>query len=522
MANSKPSHHPDQPRGNIVEMPKRRRSDEDAGGENVRAKRSRTGSRRNLLDISDEILLRILSYLPTRELLRAECVSRRMRALAMDRGIWRLKYLDTFRRHRLRTPMVVGSSDGSIDWKSRFKTRTNWSNGKAKLHELEVARPPAPPVIAKVQSGIIFTVDSSGLRAWSSNQATRTFRAHLPLDTTSQATCLSAETVGRRIRVLLGFEDGSWSLYVYEQDKLEHHSSHQSADGSLSAISLAYPYAMTVSKTNFLSIYQLDTSTSQTLSSGNTSTVARLQSDASFSPLSVSLRHTPSGIIAAVAYAFQRLYSGWCMGLQEIRLSAAGQFLESRLASTLESTIDRNSVRQNKWDMTTRFTSSMPLPLHPQMRSPPTSLSYEHPYLIGTLADNTMMSFLVTSNDDRLEISPGRRLWGHTSAVSGAEVNNRGKAVSISSRGDEVRVWELENVMTGVPAKTSTQIRAVEALSSIAAALARRGSGLGLALHEVKRELELNRRWVGFDEHQVAVLGETADHTQIMALYDFT
>jgi hypothetical protein len=156
------------------------------------------------------------------------------------------------------------------------------------------------------------------------------------------------------------------------------------------------------------------------------------------------------------------------------------------------------------------------------MRSPPTSLSYEHPYLIGTLADNTMMSFLVTSNDDRLEISPGRRLWGHTSAVSGAEVNNRGKAVSISSRGDEVRVWELENVMTGVPAKTSTQIRAVEALSSIAAALARRGSGLGLALQEVKRELELNRRWVGFDEHQVAVLGETADHTQIMALYDFT
>ncbi|OCT45530.1 F-box domain containing protein [Cladophialophora carrionii] len=503
-------------------MPKRRRSDEDVAGEYARAKRGRTGSRRNLLDISDEILLRILSYLPIRELLRTERVSRRMRALATDGGIWKLKYLDTFTRPRLRAPAVVAISGESIDWKSRFKTKTNWSNGKAKLHELEVARPPARPVIAKVHNGVIFTVDPSGLRAWSSKQGTRTLRAHFPLDTKSGATCLSTETVGGRVKVLLGFDDGSWSVYVYERDQFEVHSTHLSADGPLLAVSLSHPYAMTVSRTKFLSIYRLGTAASPSSCCQDISTVARFQSDASFSPISVSLRRAPSGIIAAVAYAFQRLHSGWCMGLQEIRLNANGCFLGSRLASTLETALDTEIARQNKFNLTTRFTSSMPLALHPQMRGPPTSLSYEHPYLIGTLADNTMMSFLVTSNQDSLDIGPGRRLWGHTSAVSGAEVNNRGKAVSISSRGDEVRVWELENVMTGFPAKTSTRIRPVEALSSIAAALARRGSGLGLALPEVKRELELNRRWVGFDEHQVVVLGETADHTQIMALYDFT
>ncbi|EXJ61087.1 hypothetical protein A1O7_05240 [Cladophialophora yegresii CBS 114405] len=503
-------------------MPKRRRSDEDVGEDCARAKRSRTGSRRNLLDISDEILLRILSYLPPRELLRTECVSRRMRALAADGGIWKTKYLDTFTRPRLRAPTVVAINGESVDWKSRFKTKTNWSNGKAKLHELEVARPPAGPVIAKVHNGVIITVDPSGLRAWSSKQGTRTLRAHFPLDATSAATCLSTENVDGQVRVLLGFEDGSWLVYGYERDRFELHCSHLSADGPLLAVSLSHPFAMTVSRTKFLSIYHLATRDSPTSCCKDISTVARFQSDASFSPISVSLRRAPSGIIAAVAYAFERLHSGWCMGLQEIRLSGTGRILESRLASSLETALDRESVRQNKWNMTTRFTSSMPLAVHPQTRSPPTSLSYEHPYLIGTLADNTMMSFLVTSNHDRLEIGPGRRLWGHTSAVSGAEVNNRGKAVSISSRGDEVRVWELEHVMTGFPAKTSTRIRAVDALSSIAAALARRGSGLGLALPEMKRELELNRRWVGFDEQQVAVLGETADHTQVMALYDFT
>jgi hypothetical protein len=52
-------------------MGKRRRSDDN---DDVRrsVKKSRTGSRRNLLDISDEILLRVLSFLPVKDLLRTE------------------------------------------------------------------------------------------------------------------------------------------------------------------------------------------------------------------------------------------------------------------------------------------------------------------------------------------------------------------------------------------------------------------------------------------------------------------
>jgi len=331
------------------------------------------------------------------------------------------------------------------------------------------------------------------------------------------------ETVDEEPHVLLGFTDGAFSTYVLKAEgRFENRLSYNSADGPLMAVAVAMPYAMTISKTKFLSLYDLSAQNHDREKDVGLTSIARLQSDASFSPVSLSLRRTPERVIATIAYAFNRLHSGWCMGLQEIKLSASGTLLDSRLTSSIETPFDARYQGKDKWEMSTRFTSSLPFPLHPQLMSPPTSLSYEHPFLVSTLADNTIMSFLVTSNENKLEISAGRRLWGHTSAVSGAEVNNRGKAVSISSRGDEMRVWELETVMTaGGQPRTSTAIKGIDPLSGVTAALARRGSGLGLALQDLKRELGLTRRWVGFDEEQVVVLGER-DQTQVMALYDFT
>ncbi|KIX99189.1 uncharacterized protein Z520_04765 [Fonsecaea multimorphosa CBS 102226] len=503
-------------------MPKRRRSEDDIGKQPAPAKRSRTGSKRNLLDISDEILLRILSFLPIKDLLKTECVSRRLNSLATDRGIWKVKYMQTWVRPRSRRIPSAGPGrqDHSVDWKSQFRIKSNWAKGQAKVKEVEVARPPAPPVIAKVHRGMIYTVDpATGLRVWSQRDVMKTPRAQIWLHATSAATCMAVETIDDTAYISLGFDDGSLAIYLYNyRGQFEHRFSHQSADGPLVAISLAFPYVMTVSRTKYLSLYQWDLRGIRAGDATHISTIARLQSDASFAPVSVSLRHAPSQVIATIAYAFSRFQSGWCIGLQEIRLSTAGRLVDSRLAST----IGPPYTGWSKGDMTTRSTSSLPLPLHPQLMKPPTSLSYQHPFLIGTLADNTIISFLVTSNDEKLEISAARRLWGHTSAVSGAEVNNRGKAVSISSRGDEMRVWDLEPVMTAESQpRASTRITAVDALPGSAGLLARRGPGLQSALGEVRRELELIRQWVGFDDEQVVVLGER-DQRQIMALYDFT
>ena len=407
--------------------------------------------------------------------------------------------------------------DPSTDFKGRFKTKTNWSNGKAHAYHLEIGA--KPPVIARVHGNIIFTCDGTGLRAWSSRSSGGDSRAHIHLP--GAASCMAVETVNDKINILLGFQDGTFSIYVYgRDDRWEHHSTQATADEKLTAVSLAYPYVMTVAQTQHLSIFQLNP-TSNPDTPSPTRMIARLQSGTRFSPTSISLRRAPSGIIAAVAYSFKRLNSGWCLGLQEIRLSSTG-LLDSRLVSTVQAADDVDNLRQVDWDMQTRSASSPAVPLHPQFNSPPTSVSYEHPYLVASLADNTLMTFLVTSNNEILEIGSGRRLWGHTSAIAEVDVNKTGKAVSISSRGNEVRVWELETVMTGSQLRTSTQVTAVDALSDVASALARRGSGLGLALHEMNRELELRRRWVGFDEQRVAVLAETPEQRQVMALYDFT
>ncbi|EXJ93287.1 hypothetical protein A1O1_01679 [Capronia coronata CBS 617.96] len=521
-------------------MPKRRR--DDAGEIRPPVKRSRTGSRRNLLDISDEILLRVLFFLPIRDLLKVECVSHRFRSLATDGELWKAKYYDTWVRSRARrAPPSQGReasqqrlkaakwlqhgyklrNNPAIDWKRQFKIRTNWASGTARLCEVEVAQPPSPPVIAKVCQGIIFTVDGrAGLRAWSGE---RTLKAQFRLEPSAEATCMAVETIEGGPHLVLGFADGSFSTYLYQTDgRFEHLLTQHSADGPLMAVALAMPYIMTVSKTKFLALYDMTTPNVARDSRPTASPIARLQSDASFSPVSLSLRRTPGNVTATIAYAFNRLRSGWCLGLQEIRLTPAGALIDSRLTSSLDTPLDGRYEGRDRWGLSTRSASSLPVPLHPQLMSAPTSLSYEHPFLVGTLADNTIMSFLVTSNEEKLEISAGRRLWGHTSAVSGAEVNNRGKAVSISCRGDEIRVWELEAVMTNnSQPKTSTKIKAVHSLSDVAAALARRGTGLGLAVQDLKRELSLTRRWVGFDEEHVVVLGDR-DQKQVMALYDFT
>ena len=87
------------------------------------------------------------------------------------------------------------------------------------------------------------------------------------------------------------------------------------------------------------------------------------------------------------------------------------------------------------------------------IHSKPTSLSYTHPYLLVAHPDNTLTLYLVTSTAQALSISAGSRLWGHTSSVSGAHVGGRGKAVSVSRRGDELRIWELEGGFASSAAK---------------------------------------------------------------------
>ena len=160
----------------------------------------------------------------------------------------------------------------------------------------------------------------------------------------------------------------------------------------------------------------------------------------------------------------------------------------------------------------------------------PTSLSYSHPYLLASHPDNTLTLYLVQSTETALSIGDRSRLWGHTSSVSGAHVGDRGKAVSVSAHGDEIRVWELEGGLGSSSSRkrvaageASVQVRPEKkAMADGTLIYSERNLALGDALGTDMDELSTTKGWVGFDEEKVVVLREKGLGTQALVVYDFS
>lgn len=107
----------------------------------------------------------------------------------------------------------------------------------------------------------------------------------------------------------------------------------------------------------------------------------------------------------------------------------------------------------------------------------------------------------------------------------------RGKAVSVSRLGDELRVWDLEGGIASrrnqqrsrsgdlsvrvQPAKSSGDIRATEGNSSPPR------TSIRFALDQGFDDAAINRGWVGFDEQNVVVLREKIEGDQALVIYNF-
>ncbi|RMZ89989.1 hypothetical protein DV736_g2779, partial [Chaetothyriales sp. CBS 134916] len=516
-------------------------------------KRIRLGPRVTLFDFSDEILLRIFAFLPVRQLLCIERVSRRTRRLAADAEIWRVKYLDRWILTRLpglhpRSRRSLNESlspnkairwlehgaalrDGTVDWKRQYRIRRNWDQGVARVQEVEVASPPSPPVLAVVCQGLILTADGRcGLRAWSEREHRKQLLHQIALDEGVTPLSLAADTTAGTIAVAVGSDSGRIDLYRFGGERsfqklLDFRSPTVSA---VVVMAVTWPHVLAMSCDKHIHLYMLVHPPQEGPGNWSVTVLTTLHANAPLQTAALSLRCTPSTIIASISYAFNQFDAGLCLGLQEVRLSKQGDVVGSRLSSTIDTPLEAKYRGDKQWSVSSRATTSSPLyapfAISPLISSPPNSLSYSHPYLLASLPDNTIMAYIVTSNDEKLEISTGRRLWGHTSAISRAEVTHRGRAVSVSARGGDVRVWELEEALT-LPGqgKASTAVRSwcgpLDAANTIA--IATRAKGLGPTLKEMQHELVLTQQWVGFDDEQVVVMGER-DDSQIMACYDFT
>ena len=409
-----------------------------------------------------------------------------------------------------------------------------------------------------MHDGIIYMASQAdGLRAWSAKNerkmlAQQRFHGRHISPPTSLAIDATS-TNAKLARAVVGFENGAFGLYSLDlkASTFSHIYSHEpSINGVVTSVAIAWPYVVTMTATQLLSLYKCKSAATPSASAGPPRLVHSLKSRTIWPPLTTSLRLSSGSAVVSIAYAMPTYLSGWTMGVQEVRISAAGDLLESRISSAIDQHYRPLAFASRP--MTTHLTpasgglaTSTTLELR-HIHSKPTSLSYTHPYLLVAHPDNTLTLYLVSSTAESLSISAGSRLWGHTSSVSGAHVGGRGKAVSVSKRGDELRVWELEGGFGSLSARKRLAVGDLSVRlhpeSRKADNLDTAQAGLDLINNRSSNdsepagtlspnntdadadadELTLTRGWIGFDEENVVVLKEQSQGRQALVVYDFT
>ncbi|EPE36975.1 F-box [Glarea lozoyensis ATCC 20868] len=497
---------------------------------------------------------------------------------------------------------LINRKDGErTDWKKQYKLRHNWSIGACEVQEIRVRdRRKEAGMLVKLAEGFVITADGEdGLRVW--NLKTKELVTFCGLEGHSLPSCIAVDEDDdhQQLGVAIGFEDGSWGTWqldIASSAIMKRYYHPKSSNGLLSAIAYASPYILTITDSQILSLYTFDRDTTRVKeepasdSSAATSfgihdlssldespevatlpsvgvneaaeqgdepaprLLASLKSHTCWPPVSLSIRLTPSTIIGSIAYSLPTYFSGYTVGLQELHLSpSTGLMTSSRLTSALPQGFS-SILPTPLISSPTSSGASSPLPPRQSRASvgstvtPSTSLSYAHPYILATHPDNTLSLYLCTSTSSDLSLSEGTKLWGHTSSVSSAEITSRGKAVSVSTRGNELRVWSLEGGFSSSTRSRkdsrlprdqrrdrSVQIRQnlspVVKSSSAHEFPKRKGSqevvDADPSMNIISRsgldeEFTARKHWVGFDDEVVIVLKEDESGSQALVVYDFT
>lgn len=445
-----------------------------------------------LSKLSDELLIRILHLLPLPTLLRSQFLSHRFYRLSSDSQIWKNLYYDRFVLPRaLRIPGIknvpprdealvfssrrskwlgeeglVNREDGKrTDWKGRYRLRHNWSRGVCAVREIKLKEERSAGMLVRMAEGVVLTVDvDDGLRGW--DLKGKGLIAQFGFGGGQVPTCLAVDEQGDSagLGVAVGFADGGWRTWKLDTEEkcfVEGYRHPASSNGKLSAVAYVYPYLLTITKEQLLSLYSFipivledepefpqstqnpdvrvqESQQSETPLDGEgedyppPSTVeketeesrsvfdqpdqarllASLKSHTSWPPLSLSIRTTPTTLIASIAYTLRTYTSGYTVGLQELHLSLiTGSVIFSRLTSALP---------QGFTSILSPTSSSPPSPSSNPRSSPasasrsensrPTTLSYSHPYILATHPDNTLTLYLCTSTASTLSITPGTKI----------------------------------------------------------------------------------------------------------------
>ena len=556
--------------------------------------------------LSDELLVRVLTFLALPDVLNIAAVSRRFYELSGDSQVWKRLYYARFVLPRaLRIPgfrdgsaregklhyssrkaiWADGRRGGWVDmrsddenrhdesrtWKRQYKLRHNWARGKCAVEELNIgnhttvaSQIPADQadevdqphkMLVKISEGIALTADpTNGLRAWDLKSKAQFAQISLSLPDSSplpSSLAIDDQKIQERILdIAIGFDDGSfgvWRLDITKKTIIRRYRHQKSSNGELIGVALSHPYLLTATKNVLISLYTFDgpstlgpkpsnsdpsprqdtvgSQPDSKLDIGGTGIqlpspylLTSLKSHTSRAPIALSIRKAgPGNTIASIAYTFSTL-QGWSLGIQDLHLQASSTLSKSvvdiatQLAYTLPVRPAPSYTSSPPESPSQSIMHQRPPTIQNESSDGPISLCYTHPYLLATLPDNTLLLYLCTSNASTLSISPGIRLWGHTSGISDADITARGKAVSVSCRGEEIRVWELEGRSEG---------KSVEVKPTVKSAVEDAAKS-GLADDQTLVQWDERRNWVGFDDEMVIVLKESKGGKESLMVYDFT
>jgi hypothetical protein len=521
--------------------------------------------------LSDEVLLNIFQMLPLEQILSCQGVSHRWQSISRDPELWKRLYFMRFVKPRLahvhsRTRTRIATRDWwnnertqpegepRKNWKQLFKLRYNWHKGRCAVSEMDISNSPArhsphevthresfwnetpvsvsTPLVQFNGKTFIVADKDAGLRAWDIGKTengkrklvgSRQFQAYERGWYLGEPTALGIDggkdvvvgfNTGGAMILQLSLTDGNvgndFGFIVrfilppaIVPEKIMH-------------ITYSHPYLLTLDAKYCLRAYLFD-SASRELDPPRS--LATLHAQALHGPCNLTLRKlkTPGTVTVSMAYSMPVFHGGWSVGIQEIILdvSSPNGIGQTRIGTCIPSTC-QHAIQPDQ--PSSHLNSSM-VPV-----ASPSSISYSHPYLLTSHRDNTLTLYLARSTEKNITIGQPRRLWGHTAGVARAGVADRGRAVSVSQLGGEVRVWELENIAATLSkADTEAEDGTVEIIESVRVENASSPLRVGkeLYLDNIPSRTPTSVEWIGFDEEKVLVVTRDEVRDKNVTLYDF-
>jgi hypothetical protein len=393
--------------------------------------------------------------------------------------------------------------------------------------------------LVQFDGNIFIAVDKdAGVRAWDIGRTEngkrkiigcRRFRKYEQGWKLDEPTALGIDGSDGTMDVVVGFESGGvMILHLDPEDGVEGQEfgfrvrfilPPKVVPEKILHLSYSHPYFLTLDAKHDLHAYLFESTLLD-----QPRLLTTLHAQALRGPCNLTIRKSKLGpeqmVTASIAYSMPLLHGGWSVGVQDVILDVSDYtgIPQTRIGTCIPATYQLNLHP----DQTSNRIGSLSIPA-----AIPTSISYSHPYLLTSHRDNTVTLYLVRSTDKEITIGQPRRLWGHTAGVARAGVAGRGRAVSVSHIGGEVRVWELESIAAAV-SKAGVEVE--DGVVGIVESVRVENKSIAFKaekefyLDVIPLELEnpLSVEWVGFDDEKVLVLTSDHERDKNVTMYDFT